>query len=57
MGEAARGEQLIVNQRQEWMGIRIMSKRSWFSKKVKRGVESYKRKQLRKSGKQKGRDG
>jgi hypothetical protein len=50
VGEAARGEQLIANQRQEWMGIRIMSKRSWFSKKVKRGVESYKREQLSRRG-------
>jgi hypothetical protein len=31
-GEAARGEQLIANQGQEWMGIRSMSKKSWFSK-------------------------
>ncbi len=26
VGEAARGEQLIANQGQEWMGIRITSK-------------------------------
>ncbi len=26
VGEAARGEQLIANQGQEWMGIRTMSK-------------------------------
>jgi hypothetical protein len=32
VGEAARGEQLIANQGQEWMGIRTMKKRSWFSK-------------------------
>jgi hypothetical protein len=31
-GGAAGGEQLIANQGQEWMGIRTMSKRSWFSK-------------------------
>jgi hypothetical protein len=42
VGEAARGEQLIANQGQDWMGIRTMSKRSRISKKVKRGVESYK---------------
>jgi hypothetical protein len=29
---AARGEQLIASQGQEWMGIRTTSKRSWFSK-------------------------
>jgi hypothetical protein len=32
MGEAARGEQLMANQGQEWMGIRTTSKQSWFSK-------------------------
>ncbi len=32
VGEAARGEQLITNQEQEWMDIRTTSKRSWFSK-------------------------
>jgi hypothetical protein len=34
MGEqlTAMGEQLTANQGQEWMGIRSMSKRSWFSK-------------------------
>ncbi len=42
VGEAARGEQLIANQGQEWMGIRTTSKRSGISKKVKRGVELYK---------------
>jgi hypothetical protein len=34
-GEAskgARGEQLISNQAQEWMGIRSTSKKSWFFK-------------------------
>ncbi len=32
VGEAARGEQSIANQGQEWMSIRTTSKRSWFSK-------------------------
>jgi hypothetical protein len=32
VGEAARGEQLIANQGQEWMGICTTSKRTWFSK-------------------------
>jgi hypothetical protein len=32
VGEAAKGEQLIENQGQEWMGIRTTSKKSWFSK-------------------------
>jgi hypothetical protein len=32
VGEAARGEQLIANQGQEWMGIRTTSKRSRISK-------------------------
>jgi hypothetical protein len=32
VGEAAKGEQLIANQGQEWMGIRTTSKKSWFSK-------------------------
>jgi hypothetical protein len=32
MGEVAKGEQLIANQGQEWMGIRTTSKKSWFSK-------------------------
>jgi hypothetical protein len=32
VGEAAKGEQLTANQGQEWMGIRAMSKKSWFSK-------------------------
>jgi hypothetical protein len=27
VGEAAKGEQLIANQGQEWMGIRTMSKK------------------------------
>jgi hypothetical protein len=49
VGEAARGEQLIANQGQEWIGIRTMSKRSWLSnmnkecdsgeRKAKGGVE------------------
>jgi hypothetical protein len=43
VGEAARGEQLIANQGQEWMGIRTTSKKSWFSKKVKREVDKCKR--------------
>ncbi len=41
VGEAARGEQLIANQGQEWMGIRTTSKRSCLSKYVKRGVSKY----------------
>jgi hypothetical protein len=32
VGEAARGEQFIANQGQEWMGICTMSKRSRISK-------------------------
>ncbi len=28
VGEAAKGEQLIANQGQEWMGIRTMSKKA-----------------------------
>jgi hypothetical protein len=32
VGEAAKGEQLIANQGQEWMGIRTTIKKSWFSK-------------------------
>ncbi len=36
VGEAAKGEQLIANQGQEWMGIRTTSKKSWFSKLSKK---------------------
>jgi hypothetical protein len=43
VGEAARGEQLIANQRQEWMGIGTTNQRSRISKSVKRRVESYER--------------
>jgi hypothetical protein len=32
VGEVARGEQLIANQRQEWMGIHTTSKKRWFFK-------------------------
>ncbi len=46
-GEAARGEHLIANQGQEWMGICTTSIRSWFSKEVKREVTSYKRGQVK----------
>ncbi len=42
VGEAAKFEQLIANQGQEWMGIRSTSKRSWFSEEVKRGIGKYK---------------
>jgi hypothetical protein len=52
VGEAARGEQLIANQGQEWMGICTTSKRSWFSKQVKRGVSKYKRDGIIGNGKQ-----
>ncbi len=41
-GEATRGEQLRANQGQEWREIRTTSKRSWFSKKVKRGASNAK---------------
>jgi hypothetical protein len=41
VGEAARGEQLIANQGQEWMGVCTTSKRRWLSKYVKRGVSKY----------------
>jgi hypothetical protein len=44
VGEAARGEQLIANQGQELMGIRDTSKKSWFSKQVKSGVNKCKKK-------------
>jgi hypothetical protein len=43
VGEAARDKQLIANQGEEWMGIRTMSKKSWFSKKVKSGVDKCKK--------------
>jgi hypothetical protein len=43
VGGAARDEQLIANQGQECMGIRTTSKKSWFSKEVKRGIGKYER--------------
>jgi hypothetical protein len=43
VGEATRGEKLIANQGQEWMGIHTTSKGSWFSKYLKRGVSKCKR--------------
>jgi hypothetical protein len=47
VGEAAKGEQLIANQGQEWMGIHTTSKRSRISKYVKRRVGSYERGQVK----------
>ncbi len=43
VGKAARGEHLITNQGQELLGIRSTSKKSWFSKLVKSGVDKCKK--------------
>ncbi len=37
MGEAARGEQLMANQGQEWMGIRTTSKKQDLQVSKKKG--------------------
>ncbi len=55
VGEASRGEQLMANQGQEWMGIRTTSKKSGISKKVKRRDGSCKRGKIKQYGKQGGR--